>query len=325
MSRTAATSTCLTAAQIFLLTGFLSGLSVVQADELPVGDGKVTDHAVAGNVYACETTFRGGGAQHTGPWFHGDTWDPDAKPHVKGRVMWPQAVFAVMPSGARLAISGNGLPVGQPTGVFPIGRDDPVYRYDTNPNAIATLNLSFTFPATPQRAATPGCLPMGMIGFTVTGVALYNALDAAGRDAAAHEVQDLCDGHPQGRGQYHYHSSSPCLPGAEGDGVIGWGLDGYPILGMGDGRGGLLSNADLDACHGRAETVSVDGRRYDYAYRLTREYPYVMGCFAGVVPDGTQQAIRRGMGPPRDRGPQGMPPPDGRRPPLGGRRPPRDR
>ena len=57
---------------------------------------------------------------------------------------------------------------------------------------------------------------MGMIGFTVTGVALYNALDAAGRDAAAHEVQDLCDGHPQGRGQYHYHSSSPCLPGAEG-------------------------------------------------------------------------------------------------------------
>src|SRR5690606_23071745 len=114
---------------------------------------------------------------------------------------------------------------GQPTGIFPIAHDDPAYQYDTNPNPIQAQDLSFKIPLKPTRAASPSCLPMGMIGFTNTGVALYNALDDAGRDAAAHEVQDLCDGHPQGKGQYHYHSSSPCLPGADRNEVVGWARD----------------------------------------------------------------------------------------------------
>lgn len=73
---------------------------------------------------------------------------------------------------------------------------------------------------------------MGMIGFTTTGVALCNALDDAGLDTAAHGVQDLCNGQPLGKGQYHYHNASPCLPGADGNTHVGWALDGYPILGM---------------------------------------------------------------------------------------------
>ena len=140
---------------------------------------------------------------------------------------------------------------------------------------------------------------MGMIGISMTGVAFYNALDDAGRDAAAHEVQDLCDGHPQGKGQYHYHSSSPCLPGADGDALVGWALDGFPILGMKDADGTVLHNAALDACHGRAENITVQGRHYDYAYRLTPEYPYTLGCFVGQVQKATVQAIHRSMGPPR--------------------------
>ncbi len=131
--------------------------------------------------------------------------------------------------------------------------------------------MAFNIPLQPIRNREPSCLPMGVIGISLTGVALYNALDDAGRDAAAHEVQDSCNGHPQGKGQYHYHSSSPCLPGADANTIVGWALDGYPILGMRDAAGKLLTNADLDACHGRAEQVGVDGRTYDYAYRLTRE------------------------------------------------------
>jgi YHYH protein len=114
---------------------------------------------------------------------------------------------------------------------------------------------------------------MGMIGFTVTGVAIYRALDDAGLDAAAHEVQDLCNGHPQGQGQYHYHNGSPCLPGADSNAVVGWALDGYPILGL----------------------------TYASAYRLTPEYPDTMGCFSGQVMRETQAAIRQAMGPARVR------------------------
>ena len=222
--------------------------------------------------------------------------------------MWPEAKFSLTPHGDRLTVEGNGLPVQQPTGAFPISRNDPVYKYDTNPNGIAAHNLSFEIPAKPVRADEPSCVPMGMIGFTITGVAIYNALDDAGRDAAAHEIQDLCDGHPQGRGQYHYHSSSPCLPGAKTNALVGWALDGYPILGMRDAQGKLLTNADLDACHGRAEAVNVRGRTYSYAYRLTQEYPYTLGCFTGQVQRSTRQAIRRSLGPPRRRGPDGRPP-----------------
>jgi len=218
--------------------------------------------------------------------------------------MWPEARLLLVLHGDEISVTGNSLPVDQPTGTFPISPADSVYRYDTNPNAIAAQNLVFSIPASPTPAASPGCLPMGMIGFTTTGVAIYNALDAAGRDAAAHEIQDLCDGHPQMRGQYHYHSSSPCLPGAQGDSLVGWALDGYPILGMKDASGTLLTNADLDACHGRAEPVSAGGRTYRYAYRLTREYPYTLGCFMGEVQQSTLQDIRRGMGPPRRPPPQ---------------------
>ena len=44
---------------------------------------------------------------------------------------------------------------------------------------------------------------MGMVGIALNGVVVYNALDDAGRDAAAYEVQDQCGGHPQGSGEYH--------------------------------------------------------------------------------------------------------------------------
>jgi YHYH protein len=286
-----------------LLSAFAGALvpSAASAQRLPLGDGHVTDHPAAGNVYSCRETFRTGGARHAGPWFHGDTWDPTEKPHVSGSVLWPDAAFTLTPRGAAVVVQANGLPVHEPTGVFPIAPTDTAYRYDTNPNHIAAQHLAFQIPATPAVAEQPGCLPMGMIGFTVTGVAFYNALDDAGRDAAAHEIQDNCDGHPQANSQYHYHSASPCIPGAESDTLVGWALDGFPILGMQGANGTLLTNADLDACHGRSERVTVSGRAYAYAYHLTREYPYTLGCFTGQVLESTLRDVRAGLEPPRRR------------------------
>lgn len=263
---------------------------------LPVGDGKVATTPRRDYVMACATRFGGGGARAAGDWFHGTTWNPLQKPHVQGDVRWPQARFSMQGDGASVRVDGNGLPVGQPTGSFPISPDDPAYRYDTNPNRIRAQMLALKIPAAPVKAATPGCLPMGMIGFTTTGVALYNALDAGGRDAAAHEIQDKCDGHPQISGQYHYHSGSPCVPGYDANAVVGWALDGYPILGLRDAGGKLIRNTDLDVCHGRAESVTVGGRHYAYAYRLTPEYPYIIGCYAGQVPEETLRAVRPGGG-----------------------------
>ena len=243
--------------------------------------------------------FRGGGARHDGPWFHGATWNPAEKPHVAGHVLWPDAVFTLVRRDNDLLFRGDGLPVSEPTGIFPIAPTDSAYWYDTNPNHIAAQHLEFEIPAQPVIAGAPSCLPMGMIGFTVTGVAFYNALDAAGRDAAAHEIQDSCDGHPQANAQYHYHNGSPCIPGAERDTLVGWALDGFPILGMKDATGAWINDADLDACHGRRETVTLSGRVYEYAYRLTREYPYTLGCFTGQLLESTLQDVHAGLDPSR--------------------------
>lgn len=293
---------------IIALCSPIAGMAhVPRNDALPVGDGKVSTVAKSGNVLACRTNFRTGGARHSGGWFHGETWNPLEKPHVRGDVMWPEAHFAVQPGKDSLTIASNGLPVDEPTGVFPIARDDPAFAFDTNPNPIEKQKIAFAIPLNPAPAETPGCLSMGVIGYTLTGVAFFSALDDAGHDAAAHEVQDLCNGHPQGKGLYHYHNSSPCLPGAEQDAVVGWALDGYPIMGMRDADGHRLTNQDLDPCHGRAESVDVDGRHYSYAYRLTMEYPYTLGCFSGQVPAETRASIRRSLGPPVPRGPDGRP------------------
>ena len=300
---------------VALAFSLIFAAAAASAHELPVGDGHVASHAAAGYVYACQSQFRGGGAEHTGSWFHGKTWNPDQKPHVRGRIMWKNAAFSMLQNGNEVKVSGNGLPVGEPTGKFPIARSDPAYHYDRNPNSIRTQKVAFEIPAEPVRAAKPGCLPMGMIGITTTGVAIFNALDDGGRDAAAHEIQDLCDGHPQQRGQYHYHSGSPCMPNEHTNGLVGWALDGFPILGMHNAAGKLITNADLDACHGRAESVTIDGRHYGYAYRLTEEYPYTLGCFTGQVQQSTLNATKTGMGgarhgpPPRRHGP---PPPQPR-------------
>ncbi|HKI87243.1 MAG TPA: YHYH protein, partial [Thermoanaerobaculia bacterium] len=281
------------------------------AHDLPLGDGHVTDHPAVGNVYSCRTTFRGGGARHAGSWFHGDTWDPTEKPHVQGRVYWPEAAFTLTLDGSDLLFTGNSLPIKEPTGIFPIKPTDPAYQYDTNPNSIKAQHLELQIPADPVLAAQPSCLPMGMIGFTVSGVAFYSALDDAGRDAAAHEIQDTCDGHPQANSQYHYHNASPCIPGVDSNKVVGWALDGFPILGLKDTTGKYVTDADLDACHGRREKVTVDGRTYNYAYHLTREYPYTLGCFAGKLLPQTRQEVRDGLEPSRRlrrgrRGPGGV-------------------
>ena len=39
----------------------------------------------------------------------------------------------------------------------------------------------------------------------MSGIPIYSAFDAGGRDAVATEVQDGCDAHPEITGQYHYH------------------------------------------------------------------------------------------------------------------------
>jgi hypothetical protein len=276
-------------------------VDVLDVHRLPLGDGKVSTRPQAGFVYACQQRFGGGpGAQVDGPWIHGAVWDLTQKLAVEGRVTWPTAEFHVTTTGddrivTRL-LTGNGLPVDTPTGQFPIGPTDPAFQIDRNPNRIRPQTLALTLPRRPVVTAQPSCVPMGLLGVALNGVAIFNALDAGGRDAVAHEVQDLCNGHPEMRGEYHYHGPSRCLPSQDGNEVlVGYAADGFGIFSIYDATGRELTNADLDECHGRVSEVDWDGTRLSiYHYVLTREYPYTVGCFRGTPVAGPGPGRGRG-------------------------------
>src|SRR5438067_3936927 len=232
--------------------------------KLPLGDGKYVTTAQRGSVDSCITEFHGGGAFRDGPWIDttAKTWDATKKIAAQGSAHQAGQFTAVV-SGSTLQLRGNGLPT-TPTGTVPVGASDPAYQYDRNPNSITTHALSLDLPAEPKTAASPRCVG-GEIGVSVLGVPIFSAFDALGRDAAAHEVQDACGGHPEITGQYHFHSLSPCLPapGATGfdAGLFGYARDGFGIYVERDSSGRAFTTADLDECHGRTSEIMWHGRR----------------------------------------------------------------
>lgn len=187
----------------------------------------------------------------------------------------------------------NDLPAGATTGNFPISPSDPAYRYDTNPNHVVAQSFDSKGPANPAKASSPGCLGLGPIGVSTDGVVFFDALDASGRDAGAHETQDACDGHPQGQAIYHYHTYSPCLSTKASQRPGSSTLDGYGIYLERDDHGNLPADADLDTCHGRTSAITWDGKPVVmYHYDVTLEHPCTVGCYHGT-PVSTHQASGR--------------------------------
>ncbi len=254
---------------------------------LPVGDGKYqTTGPKTGYVYACQgyannLANQAGGAGRPGPWFlANDTeYNVNEKLHVQGSVTW-QSQFSNNVSGSVRDIISNNLP-NQPTGIFPIKTTDPAYAYDKNPNTIKAQNFTYNLPANPTYG-NPQC-EGGQVGVMLTGVALFSALDAGGRDAGAWEVQDGCDGHPQSDGIYHYHTLSSCIKNANVKTVIGFALDGFPITGPQVGTNNILTTADLDECHGLTSQIVLDGKTVTmYHYVMTQDFPYSVSCYHGT-------------------------------------------
>ncbi len=258
----------------------------VDVKRLPLGDGKVSNSPAQGQVWVCPARFGGGGAYREGDWIRADgTFDFTAKPVVDGRVSWPRS-FHIAVVGNTRVVTGNALPT-HPTGAYPISPGDDAFRFDRNPNRIAAQDLRLELPKDPTEAPRPSCVPMGPIGFLVTGAVFFNALDARGDDALAHEIQDACQGHPERSGTYHYHSLTTCLEPAGAakshSPLVGYALDGFGIFGRYGEGGALVGNGDLDACHGHHHVIEWDGKRADmYHYHATWEYPYTVGCFRGV-------------------------------------------
>ncbi|MBL8051229.1 MAG: YHYH protein [Anaerolineales bacterium] len=258
--------------------------SDVDATHLEIGDGKYSTTPQVGYVFSCQTNYNGQGATGApGNWINGDgTWNALMKAVVDGSVSWPHS-FSISIQGDGRVFTGNGLP-DHTTGNYPISPSDDAYAYDRNPNSISEQNITLTLPANPTIAAQPTCVG-GDVGIMLSGVVLFNAFDALGRDAQVHEVQDECDGHPQQAGVYHYHALSDCLEDTETghSALMGYAFDGFGIYGYYDEDGTEITNEDLDECHGHVGVIEWDGQSVEmYHYHATREFPYTVGCFKGT-------------------------------------------
>lgn len=294
----------------------------VDLTRLPVGDGRISSSPTEGSIYACQTRFNPNapGAHRTGDWINGDgTFDLTKKVTVDGKVYHVSDFSAVVVDGVR-KITGNALP-DHPTGQFPISPNDEAFNYDRNPGSINAHRFEIVLPVDPQIATTPSCVPMGAIGIMLTGGVLFNALDARGDDALAHEILDMCGGHPQQTGLYHTHGKSPCQDDkgtdAQGSDLLGYAFDGFGIFGPHDLGGAIVTSADLDECHGHVGEIEWDGKVVTmYHYHATADYPYTLGCFRGAAIKAKGLNERMAIGIPRGKGPG-----RGQRPPQGGRRP----
>jgi len=293
------------------LLALASAHSASERHHLPLGDGHYAlDAPRKGYIYLCHLPRSDeGGAKGQGPWISGSTWSPDEKTFVSGAKSWGEAVFSMDRAQGQRVFSGNGLPINHTTGTFPIQSSDNAFRYDRNPNRISQQALSESVSLTPHYTDPPYCMGME-VGVMLTGVPLFNGFDAGLRDAAAHEIQDSCSGHPQQNGKYHYHSLSACIKYADIHTVLGYALDGFPITGGEIAAGKNLMTSDLDVCHGLVSEIKLDGvNTISYHYVMTPDFPYSVSCFrapGGRIDPAGGEKMRLGN---RDS------PPSGRRPP----------
>jgi len=285
----------LIAISLFAIKAFAT---TVDLHHLPLGDGKISNEPKVGWIWACHIDPNGRGAFRNGPWIHDDGfYDQLAKPIVQGDIRWTPSL-SIQLQGENRIITTNDLPY-HGTGAFPISNSDLAYQYDRNPNSIQIQNMTVTLPANPTLDSMPHCAP-GAVGILLSGTVLFNALDAPGRDAVAHEIQDQCQGHPQVSGVYHYHSISSCVidtPDETGhSALVGYALDGFGIYGKKGEHGEELTSADLDECHGHTHTITWDERKIQmYHYHATADFPYSVGCLKGNF---SMQNVRTISGPP---------------------------
>ncbi len=269
----------------------------VNPASIPMGDGHVSTVPKVGYVDSCITSFRRQ-PNADGPWINAaaGTWNSLTKPSSSGAVSWQGATYSVGVTGSTRTITANDLPIDHPTGTFPVTSSDPTSQWDHNPNSIVPHPTTISLPLDPSPAAEPSCVGMGPIGILNDGVFLFNALDAAGVDGGAHEVFDQWGEHPDNAGMLHHHFVPSFIMGAVSHApgsstLVGYAADGYGIYVQYTASGNLVTNANLDACHGTTSPVLWNGKVQSvYHYDATLEYPYTVGCFRGT-PDSAFTAV----------------------------------
>ncbi|MGH1492163.1 MAG: YHYH protein [Acidimicrobiales bacterium] len=184
----------------------------------------------------------------------------------------------------------------------------PDYTYiETSPGSPRAADYVFTIPASPTLADELTDVPaLGTAAVSLGGIPIYGPTEGTGGDVLSLAgALSECGSH-NGPTGFHIHQilttdSTDCLftPAevAAAPQLVGYALDGYPIYTGIDqytsswqltdeslfasdtwaAHSYVEGFGDLDQCNGLTD---ADG---NYAYYTTETFPYVIGCYAGVV------------------------------------------
>jgi hypothetical protein len=201
-------------------------------------------------------------------------------------------VNAVCENGS-LVVSSNGI---------------PDYTYiETSPGEPEAVDLAFEIPATPTIADQVTAIPLlGSAAVALNGVPIYGPTEATGGDVLSLEgALSECGSH-NGPTGFHIHlagtsTTTDCIHTPEevasAPQLLGYAFDGYPIY---QGNAFYSSSweltndslfatdtwaahtyiegsGDLDQCNGLTDEEG------NYAYYTTDTFPYILGCYSGVV------------------------------------------
>jgi len=260
-------------------------------------DGLVLDRPARNSQFLCVPGLKL--TKPDRPWIEGETVVISKVAFVEGAVTW-DSEFAVTETPTTRRMKGNGLP-NHPTGTFPVQQGTDAYPYyaqlpaEGYDNAaeipIEPYDIDITIPRNPVYDVEPHCMPSLVSGVvTQTGAPwhLQIAPDSEKNllDPIAALPMDECWGHPY-QAQYHYHGYSwKCFPnqGEQGEHspLFGYAIDGFGVYGPRGEGGVLVTNDDLDECHGHTHEIEWDGEtKVMYHYHVNNEYPYAMGCYRG--------------------------------------------
>lgn len=214
-----------------------------------------------------------------------------AGPSVNANLADPES--SAVCTGDSIVITSNGI---------------PDYTYvQTSPGDPDAADLEYVITATPELADETTSIPLlGSAAVSLTGVPIYGPTEGTGGDVLSLVgALSECGSH-NGPTGFHIHligtsENTDCLftpdeVAAEPQ-LVGYAFDGYPIYTGNDqytssweltdesifatdtwaAHSYVEGSGDLDECNGLTD---ADG---NYAYYTTDTFPYVLGCYSGVV------------------------------------------
>ena len=147
-----------------------------------------------------------------------------------------------------------------------------------DPNSISAQNYTMNLPAVPNTQTQ--AMGLGVVGFAVNGVSLFDNQAAPGDDIYKESGSfDQCQGHPQNNGVYHYHSE-PYAISSNDSSLIGVMRDGYFVYGRKDFDG---STPTLDSAGGHTGTTPDSPITAVYHYHLNLQTSTTTGTAGQTV------------------------------------------